>query len=435
MNLRKFTNFDYLLFLAVVSLSFIGILFIYSSGVNSVGMLVSGEYKKQIIWAGTGIIFLFLAAFYDYRKIKDKSLLIYIIGMTLLVYIRLFGAEKNSAKSWIGITSLGVGIQPSEFVKIVFILFLSYFLEKSKNEEPLKRFLKAILIMLIPVLLILMQPDLGTASVYIPIFFIMCFIAGIPLKFLLYVFLLGMLTVIFTLMPLWEEFILKQDFMISKILKNSQTAIIIFFALGICTVIAMLGNLLLKRRYYYWLAYLFSIITIAFSGSLLGMRALKPYQMKRLIIFLNPDVDPYGTGWNIIQSTTAIGSGGLSGLGFLMGTQSHYRYLPVQSTDFIFSILSEEWGFMGGLIVFVLYGIIFLRLLLSIKRCEDFFGKLIVSGILAMFFFHFMVNVGMVMGIMPITGIPLLFLSYGGSSLWTAMIAIGLVMGINLRQL
>lgn len=435
LNMRKFTNFDYLLFLSVLSLLFIGILFIYSSGVNSEGVLVSGEYKKQIIWACTGIIFFMMATFYDYRKIKDRSILIYLVGIIILIYVKLLGTEKNYSKSWIGIQSLGVGIQPSEFVKIAFILFLAYFLEKSKNEDSLRRFVKAICIMLIPMLLILAQPDLGTASVYIPIFFIMCFVAGIPLKFLLYFFSLGMLAIIFTLMPLWEEFILKKNYMIGSVLKNPQLSLIIFFASGACTLLAMIGNLFFKRKYYYWLAYIFSILTLALVGSILGMKALKPYQMKRLIIFLNPEVDPFDTGWHIIQSITAIGSGGLSGFGFLKGTQSHYRYLPVQSTDFIFSILSEEWGFIGGLVVFALYGILFLRLLFALSRCEDIFGKLVISGIIAMFFFHFMVNVGMVMGIMPITGIPLMFLSYGGSSLWTAMLAVGIVMGINLRQI
>ena len=157
--------------------------------------------------------------------------------------------------------------------------------------------------------------------------------------------------------------------------------------------------------------------------------------MKRLIIFLDPNIDPLNAGWNIIQSMTAIGSGGKTGLGFLKGTQSHYSFLPEQSTDFIFSILAEEWGFIGGLLVFGLYAIIFLRIFFIIQKTSDLFGKLIVSGVVAMLFFHFVVNIGMVMGFMPITGIPLLFLSYGGSSLWTAMIAIGLVIGINLRQL
>ena len=433
MNIRKITNFDYLLFLAVVLLSFIGILFIYSSGINSAGELVSKEYVKQILWVCTGIVLLLLSCIYDYRRIKDRTFLIYLVGMILLLYTGIFGTVRHNARSWIGVNNLG--IQPSEFIKLIFILFLAYYLDKSQKEESLKRFIKAMAIMIVPVALILKQPDLGTASVYIPIFLIMCFIAGIPLRFILYVFFLGVLTIVFTLMPLWEEIILKTSHIMTNILKNSQVSIIILFAMGISTVIAMIGNVLLKRRYYYWIAYVFSLITIAFAGSIVGVRTLKEYQMMRLIIFLDPEVDPLKHGWNIIQSITAIGSGGLTGRGYLMGTQSHYRYLPEQSTDFIFSILSEEWGFLGGLFVFFLYSIVFFRFFLSIKRCDDFFGKLIVSGILAMFFFHFFVNVGMVMGIMPITGIPLLFLSYGGSSLWTAMISVGVVIGINLRQL
>lgn len=433
MNIRKLTNFDYLLFLAVVSLSFIGILFIYSSGVNSTGESVSKEFLKQILWTISGIIILFAVSLYDYRRLKDRTFLIYMIGILLLLYTRIFGESRNNARSWIGIGSLG--IQPSEFIKIIFILFLAYYLDKSKNEDPLKRFIKTIIILIVPVLLILSQPDLGTASVYIPIFLIMCFIAGIPMRFIMYVFSTGALTIVFTLMPLWESVILKKPYIMTAILKSPQIAIVVFFLLSICTVVAMIGTVFLRNRYYYWTTYCFSIVTISFAGSILGVRALKEYQMMRLIIFLDPEVDPLKHGWNIIQSITAIGAGGLTGRGFLKGTQSHYRYLPEQSTDFIFSILSEEWGFAGGALVFALYGIIFLRLIFSIKRCEDFFGKLVISGILGMFFFHFMINAGMVMGIMPITGIPLLFLSYGGSSLWTAMIAVGFVTGINLRQI
>lgn len=433
MNIRKLTNFDYLLFLAVVSLSFIGILFIYSSGVNSTGESVSKEFLKQILWTISGIIILFAVSLYDYRRLKDRTFLIYMIGILLLLYTRIFGESRNNARSWIGIGSLG--IQPSEFIKIIFILFLAYYLDKSKNEDPLKRFIKTIIILIVPVLLILSQPDLGTAGVYIPIFLIMCFIAGIPMRFIMYVFSTGALTIVFTLMPLWESVILKKPYIMTAILKSPQIAIVVFFLLSICTVVAMIGTVFLRNRYYYWTTYCFSIVTISFAGSILGVRALKEYQMMRLIIFLDPEVDPLKHGWNIIQSITAIGAGGLTGRGFLKGTQSHYRYLPEQSTDFIFSILSEEWGFAGGALVFALYGIIFLRLIFSIKRCEDFFGKLVISGILGMFFFHFMINAGMVMGIMPITGIPLLFLSYGGSSLWTAMIAVGFVTGINLRQI
>lgn len=149
---------------------------------------------------------------------------------------------------------------------------------------------------------------------------------------------------------------------------------------------------------------------------------------------MDPNVDRLGAGWNIIQSKIAIGAGGLFGRSFLHGTQSHYRFLPEQSTDFIFSILSEELGFAGGIIVFVLYFIIMLRTIIIMKNCSNRFGAYIAAGFLGMYMMHFFVNVGMVMGIMPITGIPLLFLSYGGTSLLTAMTSIGILMSINSRK-
>ena len=203
-------------------------------------------------------------------------------------------------------------------------------------------------------------------------------------------------------------------------------------------LIAVLGFVI--RRYFhgpsyiFWISYVFSIITLSLVSSIFLGKFLKDYQIMRLIIFMNPNKDRLGAGWNIIQSKIAIGAGGIWGKGYLNGTQSHYRFLPQQSTDFIFSILSEEFGFIGGLVVFGLYTIIFVKLLILIKLCSNKFGVYIVSGILAMFVFHFFINIGMVMGIMPITGIPLLFLSYGGSSLLNSMTCMGLVMSISYRR-
>ena len=154
----------------------------------------------------------------------------------------------------------------------------------------------------------------------------------------------------------------------------------------------------------------------------------------RLIVFLDPSVDPRGAGWHIIQSMTAIGSGGLLGKGFLHGTQSHYRFLPTQSTDFIFSIFTEEWGLLGGLIVFALFLLICLRLIRIMKTTADNFSVYVAGGLTVMYVFHFLINVGMAMGIMPITGIPLHFMSYGGSSLITAMAGIGLALNIHIRR-
>jgi rod shape determining protein RodA len=434
MNLRNFTYFDYVLFLTVALLTTMGILFIYSSGINSEGVNVSNEYIKQIIWAVTGIAMLTVITFTDYRRFADRTQIAFALLMVVLVYTRVFGRYVNGAKSWIGIGELG--IQPSEFTKLVYIAYLAWFLDRSaKTENSFTRFIKALAILAVPLLLILSQPDLGTASVYVPVFLAMCFMADVPLRYLGIVFLGGMLTIAFTVLPLWEVNILKGNVPAIRILTDIRFTLITLFSLSAVGVLAILGRIIFKAKYYYWISYATGIVIFSLLGSMGASRVLKDYQIMRLIVFLDPNVDPLGSGWNIIQSITAIGSGGATGLGFLKGTQSHYRFLPQQSTDFIFSILSEEWGFIGGAMVFILYSVILARGIVIMRKTENSFGFLIATGIVSMFFFHFIVNIGMVMGMMPITGIPLLFLSYGGSSLWTAMLAIGLLMSINMRRL
>ena len=300
---------------------------------------------------------------------------------------------------------------------------------------PLKRFFMACVILVLPMGLILIQPDLGTASVYLPIFLIMCFIAGIKIKYLLYITSLGILTIFFAILPVWNSAIRVTPLAGISILTDIKLRGILISAI---LILAIFGFIF--RRYFHgpkWLStvsYILSILALSMIFSLVLGKVLKDYQIMRLIIFMNPDVDPQGAGWNIIQSKIAIGAGGVFGQGFLRGTQSHLRFLPQQSTDFIFSILSEEFGFAGGCLVFGGYLIILLKILYIVKKCSNRFGMYICSGIFAMFSFHFLINVGMVMGMMPITGIPLLFLSYGGSSLLTSMSCIGLVMNVNYRK-
>jgi rod shape determining protein RodA len=205
-------------------------------------------------------------------------------------------------------------------------------------------------------------------------------------------------------------------------------------ALGIIAALALFGFIRYRKRYFFWIVYGVAVIVISLGASFMSHKVLKDYQIMRLIVFIDPNVDPRGAGWNITQSITAIGSGGLSGKGFLQGTQSHYRFLPQQSTDFIFSIFSEESGFLGGLLVFALFLLICLRLVRIMKTTSDSFGVYIAAGLSAMLIFHFLINVGMAMGIMPITGIPLLFMSYGGSSVISAMTGIGLALSIYVRR-
>lgn len=219
-----------------------------------------------------------------------------------------------------------------------------------------------------------------------------------------------------------------------NLVANIEMLKYLMIPLILVALLAGWGYLRFKRGYYYWIMYAAAIFLTGSLGSLAAGLVVKDYQIMRLIIFMNPRVDPQGAGWNIIQSVTAVGSGGFWGKGFLQGTQSHYRFLPQQSTDFIFSILAEEWGFVGGMVVFLLFLVILIRGIKIAYTARGSYALYVGSGIVAMIFFHVMVNIGMAMGIMPITGIPLFFLSYGGSSLWTAMIAVGILLNIHQRR-
>ena len=434
MKLKFLQFFDFILFFCVIALVTFGVLFIYSSGINSEGMNVSTEYIKQIIWGGTGVILMLTLSLIDYRRFARYTPQLFAIACAVLIFTKFFGRYVNGARSWLGIGPFG--IQPSEFCKVIFIIFLAWYLDKTKkSQNQKKRFAISLGIMFIPMGLILAQPDLGTALVYFPIFLAMTFIAGIPVRYILFVFLGGMLTIVFTVLPIWESQIAHSSVIFIRVLTNRTLRLILIFATGSVAVLSLLGMFFYRHnKYFYWISYFAAIFGGALILSYFAGKVLKEYQVMRLIVFIDPYADRLGAGWNIIQSKTAIGSGNLFGRGYLQGTQSHYRFLPEQSTDFIFSILSEELGFVGCMTVFALYFLIFMRTIFIIKNSSNTFGMLISAGILGMFVFHFIVNVGMVMGIMPITGIPLLFLSYGGSSLWTAMICVGLLMSIGSRK-
>ena len=245
----------------------------------------------------------------------------------------------------------------------------------------------------------------------------------------------GILIIFFTVLPLWETYIYRKSVPIIRLLTNKKLFMVMAVALGAITLTGLLGFIFLKKKYFYWITYVSGIILLGLLGSMAAGKVLKDYQIKRLIIFLNPNVDPMDAGWNIINSQIAIGSGGFSGKGFVMGTQSHYRFLPQQSTDFIFSILAEESGFLGCMVIFIAYIAILFRIIKTMRVVNDSYAVNICAGVLGLFLFHFLINVGMVMGIMPCTGIPLPFVSYGGSAYLTNAAALGLVMSARSRKL
>lgn len=433
MRSRSLFGFDVYVLAATLALMVIGVLFIYSSGVTATGIVFSNEYIKQIVWGGCGLVLLVGTAFLDYDKLRRWSWWVYGSCLLLLLVTLQFGKVVNGARSWLGIWELG--IQPSEFMKVACIIALARYLSKNQRRvQELPVFLVGLLIIIVPMGLVLIQPDMGTAMVYVPIFLAVVFVAGGRIRHVLFVVLAAAVMVLLTLVPAWYRQVGDPNSPLATLLSDRR---LLLYASGTLAAVGGLGAwgfATLKRSYFYWIVYTSGVLVVGLMAAVAASVVLKDYQLMRLIVFLDPEVDPRGAGWNIIQSLTAVGSGGLWGKGFLQGTQSHYRFLPQQSTDFIFSIISEEWGFWGGLLVFVLFLIIILRGLYISSTARDSFGAFTGAGIVGMILFHVIVNVGMAMGIMPVTGIPLFFLSYGGSSLWTALVSIGILLSIYLRR-
>ncbi|MDR2793050.1 MAG: rod shape-determining protein RodA [Treponema sp.] len=434
MRIRDILSMDFLLLLMVVALTVTGIFFIYSSGVSSTGVQTSDEYIKQIIWGSVGLACIIMFPFIDYRKLYGVSLYFYAAALLMLVYTFLFGKLVNGARAWIGIGPFG--IQPSEFTKITTIILLARYLDASKRKPTsFRRFFIACIIVFVPMGLILIQPDFGTSLVFIPILLIMTFIAGVRIRYIIFLAVWIGLSGVLMVLPLWQTHIQNDSLSPVMFLLNIKFIALVCAVLAVIGIAAFTGYLLYKKPYFFWIVYGIGVLILSFGVSFAAHNVLKDYQIMRLIVFLNPQIDPQGAGWNIIQSMTAIGSGGVVGRGFLQGTQSHYRYLPQQSTDFIFSIFAEEFGFAGGIVLFVLFLVISLRLIRIMRLSSDSFGIYITAGLSSVFAFHFLINVGMAMGIMPITGIPLLFMSYGGSALLSAMMGIGIVESIYVRRL
>jgi rod shape determining protein RodA len=320
-----------------------------------------------------GLIAALLVLRYDYSHLRRYGIILYGLSVFLLIAVLVVGEEVRGTTGWISLGPLPA-VQPAEFTKIMLAISFADFLNKRKGMlNTLGEILPCIVYMGVPFVLILMQPDLGTALVYIAMTVVMMFVAGANPR------ILGGL-----------------------------------IALGAGFIGLML---FMHFQYGMWLP-------------------LEDYQIKRLTVFLNPYEDGKGgrgAGWNTIQSLIAIGSGGLTGLGLFNGTQVQLNFLPEHHTDFIYAVIGEEMGFIGAAGVILLYTILLLRAIYISFHAKDLFGTLIVTGITAMWLFHIFENIGMSIGIMPITGIPLPFLSYGGSSMITNLIAVGLVLSVNVR--
>jgi len=417
---RKY-NYDFILIIAVILLSLIGVIFISSSGLDIALNRVHSSYIKQSIFL---LISLFVTVFFSFIQIdslKRFSLWFYILLIAILIITLVLGREVNGAKSW-----LFIG-QPSEFGKILFIFALSYYYSLIR-EKQLIHFIIALGLTCIPVSLILLQPDFGTAIVYFVITFFISFTAKIPIKYLFFFVFFLIFFSLFTLLPIVDKYLQNSTFFLVTILNSQFYTKILLLIFIITCLLALIGFLYFNDKIYYTITYFTFILSLSLIASL-GIRSfLKPYQEHRLVSFVNPSLDEKGISWNINQVMIAIGLGGFNGQGLFKGTQSHNFYVPEQSTDFIFSIIAEEWGFLGSFLVLFLYFIIFLRLILTLSYANSSYHMYLVSGVLGFIFAHFFINIGMVIGYMPVTGIPLIFLSYGGSSLLSAWLGIGIAL-------
>ena len=370
--LIRWFGIDLLLIFSVFGLIALGVVFIYSSGVTSTGQQVSLEWIKQLVWSVSGILLMFFFLFFDYRILFRYSFVMYIVSIALLILVLLAGKYVKGTRAWLGIGIFT--IQPSEFCKISLIVMLAtWFTNQQNSNSKLKVWLGASAITLIPFMLVLLQPDLGTTIVYIPILFGIAFVARVNWKFLLFPILVILLTVTGVLGYAWNVYIGNQSIVFYRFVTEITMMKAFMLALGFIFLVLLIGWLIFKKKMYAYFMYSLGIIIFAYLGLLLSTKLIKQYQMMRLVVFLDPQIDPKGAGWHIIQSITAIGSGGTMGKGFLGGTHSHNKYLPEQSTDFIFSILAEEIGFAGGVLVFSLFTIILLRALyISYTSCDRF---------------------------------------------------------------
>jgi rod shape determining protein RodA len=351
-------DYDWWLLAIVAAICTLGVIEIYSA---THGSALVGMHTRQIRWIIVGTVLMFIFSRLDYHVILDQAPILYIVGIVALTAVLLFGHRRFGAQRWIPI--LGEFFQVSELVKLIIIIVLArFFAEVRTDELSLQDLIKAGLLVGVPLVLILKQPDLGTALVLMPMLIVGAFLAGLQWKHAVAIVLIGLL-----MLPV-------------------------------------------------------------------GWHFLKPYQKERVTSFLHPEEDAKGSGYQVLQSKIAVGSGGFWGKGFGNGTQNQLGYIPVRYSDFIMSAWAEEQGFKGVLLALGLYMALLLRLVQNAQRAKDRAGMFLVMGVTAALGFHVLVNVAMVIGAMPVTGIPLPLMSYGGSATLFVFLAIGLVMNVRLRR-
>lgn len=392
-------KFDFGIFIPVALLIAIGLTAIFSSTFNHPTM--SGNFNRQLVFGVAAFFVFFITYSVPTNTFRMIAIPTYLFSLLLLLIVLVVGRKTSGARSWLDIGP--VGFQPSELAKLGTILVMSLYLSRKNTDiDSFKDILFSLGIGFIPVALILLEPDMGTSMVFMGLILIMIFWKGISL--------FGLFTV------------LSPGFVAISALFG------FYYFLGSLVLILVLLFLFKKDVFFSGSIFALNLGAGFFADYLYN--ALSPHQQKRIQSFIDPNSDPLGAGYNTIQAKVAIGSGGLFGKGFMQGNQTQLQYIPEQWTDFIYCVIGEEFGFIGSMIVLVLFMYLFLRILKVASSTKDEFLSLTLIGILSVYIVHFLINVGMVVGILPVIGIPLPFVSYGGSSLLVNMFMLGIIANV-----
>jgi rod shape determining protein RodA len=399
MNKKFFERFDITLYLSAMALIAIGIIAIYSATQSN--PVTMDYYLKQLTFAIIGLVMVVVVSYIPPRYISSLTYYAYGLALVMLVLVLLFGKTINGNKSWFYVG--GFGIQPSEFAKVATVLAIANFFYKGEEDNPKIKFLdilKALSFVLVPAVLIKLENDTGTTLVILSFIIPMFFWAGVS-PFLLY----AVVTPVFA-------------------------AVLAFIDINyfIIYVIVILISLFFFKRH--WIPSVSILLLNIISGLSVTylFSKLQNYQQNRIKAVFDPTSDPLGSGYNVIQSKVAIGSGGFYGKGFMQGSQTQLRFIPEQWTDFIFCVIGEEFGLLGASIVVILFLILIFRLLNNAYYSRNRFLSIACIGFASIFFFHMFINIGMTIGIAPVIGIPLPFVSHGNSSLLSFLLMIGIAM-------
>jgi len=372
---------------------------------------ISQRYGKQMIWIIAGGVIAFTIMLIDAKVYNAFSYIIYGVSILVLLAVLSIGTEISGSKSWFQVG--GVAIQPAEFAKFATCLALARYLSSYATDiNVLRTKLISTAIIFIPAILILLQNDTGSAVVYIALILVM-YREGLSGYFLIS----GVIVVVLFVMTL-----LINQYIMTLIL--TVLAVLLYY-----------NNRFLRKKWWIIVAIWLASTGIVYTVDYVFDNVLEAHQQTRINVLLGKESDPQGAGYNVNQSKIAIGSGGLIGKGFLQGTQTKYNFVPEQSTDFIFCTVGEEWGFVGSAAVVILFGFFLYRLVKMAERQRSDFSRIYGYGVVSILFFHFVVNIGMTIGLVPVIGIPLPFFSYGGSSLWAFTILLFIFIKLDANRL